>query len=74
MLAATGEPFISILPLVITVGVIVVQIYLVVMLIRAAHDIREIRNLLTDWYKAYFGYPYDEGGAGSRDATSARYP
>lgn len=39
MLAATGEPFISILPLVITVGVIVVQIYLVVMLIRAAHDI-----------------------------------
>jgi hypothetical protein len=72
MLAATGEPFISILPLVITLGVIVVQIYLVVMLIRAAHDIREIRNQLTDWYNAYFGYAYDDGGGGSRDATAAR--
>lgn len=71
MLAESGM-WVSFLPLLITLAVIVVQIYLVVMLIRAAHDIREIRNLLTDWYNAYFGYPYDDGGRGPRNTDVVR--
>lgn len=58
---ADAADLVSLLPVAITLAVIVVQIYLVVMLIRAANDIREIRNLLTDWYNASFGYPYDDG-------------
>lgn len=66
---ADATDLVTLLPLGFTLGVIVVQIYLVVMLIRAANDIREIRNLLTDWYNAYFGYPYDAGDKG----TEARH-